>query len=220
MGAAPSAPRGGLGHRTRGRRLRPTPARGVAHAGHSTARAESERRIQISRTKDTSVARSPSSAPGRRLVSRAEVEEISPSTAAARPRSRSSPGHPSTAPPLTRAPSPALRSITEAACRLRDRDRRRRRPRSPEHVLNLERPSVFLAPRPSLLRLCERHGVDQPNDRSLILRRQSKDLLELLPKPSLCWALLPLHACRGGNHSKAEKIVRADTQSFRQINEH
>ena len=82
--------------------------------------------------KTTEVARSPPAKPHRRPVSRAEEEESSPSTAAARPRSSPSPSHPSTAPPLTRAPSPPLRSPTEGACRLRDRDRRRRRPRSAE----------------------------------------------------------------------------------------
>lgn len=97
-----------------------------------TARAESERRIQISRAKANGGCALAPAEPHRRPVSRAEEEESSPSTAAARPRSSPSPSHPSTAPPLTRAPSPPLRSPTEGACRLRDRDRRRRRPRSAE----------------------------------------------------------------------------------------
>ena len=97
-----------------------------------TARAESERRIQISRAKDDGgCALATRGASPKASLARRRRGEL-PSSAAARPRSGPSPSHPSTAPSLTRAPSPALRSPAEGACRLRDRDRRRRRPRSPE----------------------------------------------------------------------------------------
>ena len=105
---------------------------GDAQASTRTARAESERRIQISRAKDDGgCALATRGASPKASLARRRRGEL-PSSAAARPRSGPSPSHPSTAPSLTRAPSPALRSPAEGACRLRDRDRRRRRPRSPE----------------------------------------------------------------------------------------